>query len=262
MLENLVRNSALRIYVWATRLGVQRWPAFDRTFLTLYAAYKSHFEAGPIERLRDFVPAGSTVLDVGANVGFFTLRFARWVGDGEVIAIEPEDKNYRTLLAALDREGLQQSVRALQAVAAASTGMSRLEINPVHPADHKLSLDGTGALVDAVRLDDLIEQKRAGQPSLIKIDVQGAEMLVLQGAPEILKLSRPALFVELSETALERFGSSVSEVVSHLSQFGYEPHWLERMGPHRPASLEDIHANVGRHGYVDVLFLAPRAFSG
>ncbi len=86
-------------------------------------------------------------------------------------------------------------------------------------------------------------------------------MLVLQGAPEILKLSRPALFVELSETALERFGSSVSEVVSHLSQFGYEPHWLERMGPHRPASLEDIHANVGRHGYVDVLFLAPRAFS-
>jgi len=262
MLENLVRNSALRIYVWATRLGVQRLPAFDRVFLALYAAYKSHFEAGPIERLREFMPSGSTVLDVGANVGFFTLRFARWIGDGEVIAIEPEEKNYRTLIAALDREGLRHKARVFNAVATASAGTSRLEINPTHPADHKLSLDDTGALVDAVRLDDLIEQKGPGHPSLIKIDVQGAEMLVLQGTSEILKLSRPTLFVELSETALQRFGSSVSEVVSYLSQHDYESFWLMRAGPHRRASLVEIYSKIRRHGYVDVLFLGPRASSG
>src|SRR5690348_7719711 len=186
MLEKLVRNSALQVYGWATRLGVHRLPAFNRVFLALYAVYKSHFEAGLIDRLKEFIPDGSIVLDVGANVGFFTLRFARWIGDGEVIAIEPEEENYRRLVAALDRAGLRRKARAFKAVATACAGTSRLEINPVHPADHKLSLDGTGAVVDAVRLDDLIEKKGPLRPSLIKIDVQGAEMLVLQGAPEIL----------------------------------------------------------------------------
>src|SRR5215471_2883968 len=104
MLEKFVRSSALQLYGWATMLGVHRLPVFERVFLTFYNAYKNHFEAGPIDRLREFVPAGSIVLDVGANVGFFTLRFARWTGDdGQVIAIEPEEKNLRTLIAALDR---------------------------------------------------------------------------------------------------------------------------------------------------------------
>jgi FkbM family methyltransferase len=258
MLETLVRNSVLRVYGWATKLGLHRLPAFDRVFLALYTAYKSHFEAGPVERLREFIPAGSIVLDVGANVGFFTLRFARWIGEGEVIAIEPEEKNYRMLVTALEREDLRKKARALKAVATASAGTSHLEINPLHPADHKLSLDGTGAAVDAVRLDDLIKEKGPLRPCLIKIDVQGAEMLVLQGAPEILELARPTLFIELSENALRRFGSSVSEVVNHLSQHGYEAYWLSRTGPHRRASQEEIHANIGKHGYVDVLFLSSR----
>ena len=264
MFENLVRHSAVRLFAWVARLGLHRLPAFDRVFLALYTVYKSRFEAGPIDRLREFAPAGSTVVDVGANVGFFTLRFARWVGDGEVIAIEPEHKNFQMLIAALERADLPRKtrVRALKAVAAATRGKSHLEINPLHPADHKLSVDGTGIAVDAVRLDELIDQKGPLRPSLIKIDVQGAEMLVLQGAPEILKLSRPALFIELSEDALRRFGNSVSEIVDHLSRLGYDAFLLMRTGPHRKLSLEEIHLNVRRHGYIDVLFLNSRKSPG
>jgi FkbM family methyltransferase len=256
MLENVVRESVLRAYAWATKLGVHRLPIFDRMFLSLYDVYKRHFEAGPIERLREFVPAGSMVLDVGANVGFFTLRFARWVDIGEVIAIEPEEKNYRALEAALERNGLQRNVRVLKAVATATAGTAHIDINPIHPADHKLSVDGTGVRVDAVRLDDLVDRNGLLRPSLIKIDVQGAEMLVLQGAADILRLYRPALFVELSEDGLRRFGSSVSEVIRHLSRCDYESYWLMRAGPHQRASEEDIQASVRRHGYVDVLFLS------
>ena len=63
--------------------------------------YKQYFEAGPIDRLQEFVPSGSLVIDVGANVGFFSLRFAKWVGKGgKVISIEPEDRNYNRLIAA------------------------------------------------------------------------------------------------------------------------------------------------------------------
>jgi FkbM family methyltransferase len=256
MLQNFIRNSAVQLFGLVAKLGVHRLPVFDRIFLALYTGYKRHFEAGPIERLQDFIPIGSVVVDVGANVGFFSFRFAQWVGDGgEVISIEPEDRNYETLISALKREGLLGRVRALKAVAAATSGMMFLEINHLHPADHKISRDGTGVVVEAVRLDDLIQDKGSLRPSLIKIDVQGAEMLVLQGAPDILGISGAALFVELQEDGLKKFGTSVSAILDHLSQYGYEPYWLMRTGPHRKTNREEIYAEVARYGYVDVLFL-------
>lgn len=256
MFHNLIRNSAVRLFGLAARSGIHRLPGIDRGFLALYAAYKRYFEAGPIERLQEFAPAGSTVVDVGANVGFFSIRFARWVGEsGEVISIEPEDRNYRSLLSALKREGVTSRVRAIRAVASAARGTALLQINQLHPADHKLSRDGTGLPVEAVTLDDLIADKGLLRPALIKIDVQGAEMLVLQGASDILRLSRPALFIELDENALRRYGSSVSAILEHLSQFGYETRWLTRTGPHRTATPDDIHASIARHGYVDILFV-------
>jgi FkbM family methyltransferase len=241
-------------------LGVHRLPGFDRLFLALYGAYKKYFEAGPIDRLREFVPPGAVVIDVGANVGFFALRFADWVGiSGEVIAIEPEQHNYDTLTSALDRAGLSARTRVLKAAAAAVAGATLLEINPVHPADHKLSLDGTGLPIDGVTLDELVNDKRALRPALVKIDVQGAEMLVLQGASDILKIAGPALFIELHEEGLSRFGTSVAAILDHLSAYGYAAYWLERSGPPRPASPAEIHAKVAEIGYVDVLFLKAAA---
>jgi hypothetical protein len=143
----------------------------------------------------------------------------------------------------------------VKAVAAAVPGATYLEINQLRPADHKLSRDGTGLAVEAVRLDDLIEDKSNLRPGLVKIDVQGAEMSVLQGAPDILRLSRRALFIELDENGLGKFGTSVSAILDHLSQYGYKTYWLTRVGPHQKASAAEIHASVARNGYVDVLFL-------
>ncbi len=256
MLQDFIRDSAVRLFALVAKLGIHRLPMFDRIFRVLYMAYKRHFEAGPIERLQEFVPNGSLVIDVGANVGFFSLRFARWVGgDGEVISIEPEDHNYETLVRTLKLENRFGNVRTLKAVAAAASGTMLLEINELHPADHKLSRDGTGVPVEAVRLDDLVQHKSARRPSLVKIDVQGAEMLVLQGAADILKLAAPALFVELQEEGLKKFGTSVAAILDHLSQCGYEPYWLARSGPHAKASPAEIHAKTAGSGYVDVLFL-------
>ncbi len=256
MFQNLMRNSAVGLFGLVARSGLHRLPLIDRAFLFLYAIYKQYLEAGPVDRLREFAPSGSLVIDVGANVGFFSVRFARWVGaSGEVISIEPEDRNYDSLISAFARKDLIGRVRALKAVAAATRGTTFLEINSLHPADHKLSRDGTGIAVDAVALDDVVPDKQLRRPSLVKIDVQGAEMLVLQGATDILKVSGPALFIELHEEGLARFGTSVAAILTHLSEHGYEAHWLMRSGPHRKTGPAEIHAKVARNGYVDVLFL-------
>jgi FkbM family methyltransferase len=123
------------------------------------------------------------VIDVGANVGFYSLRFAEWVGDrGKVISIEPDDRNHRTLLLRLEQQGLLSRVHASKAVAANKGGDMFLELNSLHPADHKLSLDSSGLPVVAVMLDDLVPEPMRSRPALVKIDVQGAEILVLPGA--------------------------------------------------------------------------------
>lgn len=259
MVQRLIGSLAVWLFGLAARLGIHRLPILEPTVLKLYAIYKRCFEAGPIERLQEFVPAGSLVIDVGANVGFFSLRFAKWVGDnGKVISIEPEDRNYDSLISALKRAGLFDRVDALKAVAAAAPGKVFLEINPLHPADHKLSRDGTGLPVTAVTLD-LVHDKGPLTPALVKIDVQGAEMLVLKGAAGILRTAEPALFIELHEEGLRRFGTSVSAILNHLSEAGYEAYWLMRTGTHEKASPAEIHRKVAKIGYVDVLFLKAAA---
>lgn len=256
MFQNLVRDAAVKLFGLVARLGLHRLPGLDRAFLASYAVYKRYFEAGPIDRLRDFVPSGSLVIDVGANVGFFSLRFAKWVGDGgKVISIEPEDRNYDSLISALKRAGLLARVDARKAVAAATSGMMFLEINPLHPADHKLSRDGSGLAVTAVTLDEIVRDKSPLRTALVKIDVQGAEMLVLEGATNILRSDGPALFIELHEAGLNKFGSSVSAILDHLSEYDYGAYWLMRKGAHRKASPAEIHAKIARGEYIDVLFL-------
>ena len=255
MLRNLLKNSAVNLFAFAAKVGVHRLPGFHRVFLTLYPIYKRHFEAGPIDRLREFVPEGSVVIDVGANVGFFSLRFAEWVGSGgKVIAIEPEDRNYDSLIAALTRAGVRDRVDALKAVASAEPGTTFLEINPLHPADHKLSRNGVGLPVAAVTLDALVDNKGPLRPALVKIDVQGAEMLTLQGMTDILKLADAALFIELSEQGLTKFGSSVSAILQLLAGHGYAPYWLTQTG-HQKANRSEIDEKTAGTRYADVLFL-------
>lgn len=260
MLKQFARNSAVKLFSLAARMRLHRIPLFNRAFLASYSIYKQYFEAGPIDGLKEFVPPGALVIDVGANVGFFAVRFARWVGgSGKVIAIEPEEENFGHLLSALGRAGVLDRVQAIKAVAAAEPGTRLLEINPLHPADHKLSVDDSGTPVAAVTIDELARAEPAPKATLIKIDVQGAEMLVLRGAAEVLRTARPALFIELHDDSLRRFGTSSAAVLNYLSGFGYVPHWLEHGRAHQKTDLEGIRAAAARSGYVDVLFLADAA---
>ena len=254
--QSFIRNSVVRLFGLVAKWGIMRLPLVEPAYLALYAFYKKYAEAGPVERLREFAPNASLVIDVGANVGFFSVRFAEWVGSaGKVIAIEPEDNNCRNLLAILKRTGLCERVQVIKAVAASKAGAALLEINSLHPADHKLSRDGKGILVEAITLDELNLSAWGRGPSLIKIDVQGAEMLVLKGATRLLAETSPALFIELHEEGLVRLGTSTFEILDHLSSIGYAPYWLMRSGAHQKTEPSEICSRIAKAGYVDVLFL-------
>jgi FkbM family methyltransferase len=255
-MKRAVQQASLAAYRALARTGLLKQAWAWRLFLAMYSPYKIWIEAGPVDQLKDFIVTGSTVVDVGANVGFFTLRFASWVGEqGHVIAIEPDVHNFRTLAAKIDGAGLQRRVRLHQAAAAAAAGSLRLKRNELHPGDHRITLGGEGIAVPAVTVDDVVAAAGAKRVSLVKIDVQGAEMLVLAGAKRTLDTMRPALFVEVDDRALRSFGSSARALVALVESAGYDMYELAGEGSPQKLSRERFCARLKRGSYSDVLFL-------
>jgi len=179
------------------------------------------------------VPAGGTFVDVGAHVGWYTLKAAQVVGPkGHVIAVEP---NRETLVQL--RDNIRASrVNAIVVVAPvacsesettltfyatsrANTGGSSLSLaNAAQDAPITASYP-----VRARRLDDIVEEARVGRVDAIKIDVEGAEFLVLKGAAETLDRDRPIVAVELIDRQLKAMGSSAAELIAFMRSHGYTP---------------------------------------
>ena len=248
-----LQHLLLLAYRVAMRSGVLNLPGMRWVFEACYGLYKQFVEARYVALLRPWVVPGTIVVDVGANAGFFTRYFAEWTGpEGRVLAIEPEQRNVERLSAMIRAHRLDRVVDVVHAAAAEQAGQVALTVDPFHPAGHYLSPDGVPTR--AVTIDDLVRQHPQGRVSLIKIDVQGAELRVLQGAAWTLQSSRPALLVELDDKALRSQGASVAAVVEFLASFGYRGQLMSSRGLSPVFARQDLVTESLAHEYIDALF--------
>lgn len=242
-------------YRMAIDSGALRLPGMRSVYEASYGVYKRFAEARYVDLLRAQVPPGTTVIDVGANIGFFTWYFAAWTGPtGRVIAIEPETATFERMQSILRSKGLDAIVVPVHAAAAERAGQVTLKVDRYHPAGHYLSPGGVPT--PAVTIDDLVRQFPKGRVSFIKIDVQGAELRVLQGATQTLAASRPGLLVELDEPALRSQHASIEAVVAFLASFGYHGRLLLPGGLSPVCSPAELVAKSLEYDYVDALFVA------
>jgi FkbM family methyltransferase len=159
------------------------------------------FEPSELDFLRSSARPGTVAMDVGANVGITTIPMAcaLWP-DGRVIACEPSSENAERLSANVHRNGLT-NVEVLEVAASNCDGHTRLQLAS-DPAYHSITRvaqeKATGRYIDVPvsRLDTIWE--RGGRPrvSLIKIDVEGAELEVLKGSVRLIEACKPDLLVE------------------------------------------------------------------
>lgn len=244
-------------YAAVARTGALDAGPGRRAFEAAYLGYKRFVEAGAVARLRRHVAPGSTVIDVGANIGYFTRAFAEWVGpEGRVLAVEPEPRNVASLRRRLRKAGLDGRVEVLEGVAAERSGAFRLAVNPTHPGDHKLSEDGVE--VQGWSIDDLIDQRPGRRVSFIKIDVQGAEDQVIAGAERLLARDLPTLLVEIDAAAMAAMGQSAEALLAKIAAFGYEGRVWSRTGTGKILSVDQQLQAAQLAGYVDILFQAKR----
>jgi FkbM family methyltransferase len=252
-----IQQILLQLYKFAVRIGLTRTTIWQEFFYRTYMFYKSNIEARHTDYLQQFVPQGATVIDVGANIGFFARKFGQWVGqNGKVIAIEPEINNVKLLQRGLQRAGLDTVVDVIHAAATESDGEISLVVDPYHPANHRV---GQSNVKVAARSIDSLMANNDKPITLIKIDVQGAEAQVLAGAKEILRRFHPAIFIEIGVDILDNFGSTAEGVILSLVELGYEAHILDKAGISAALTTQQALDIVNQQSYADFVFIVPES---
>ena len=202
--------------------------------------------------LRERLARGDVVLDVGANVGVFSLLAASLVGpEGQVHAFEPLRRNAVLLERSAQESGLR-NVAVVNAAAGDRAGTLRLLTHPstsnsATPAAAGERLTSAGStLVDVpmVRLDDALSS--LDRLDLVKIDVAGMEPAVVRGAERLLQRFRPALVCEFHPWAIERVGASPADHLALLAGLYGRIEVLHRDGTREPGADADAVMAVWR----------------
>jgi len=187
--------------------------------------YLGSYEREETRVLRRVLRRGGTVVDVGANVGYFTALAARCVGEsGRVIAFEPSPYAFERLTALLKRNALRSCVVENLGLSDWS-GEVALYLDDSY-RNHSPTMSRQGgqeyARVRVETLDAVLDRLRVECIDLMKIDVGGHEPRVLDGARRSIESGRvKTLLCEFNDHWLRCAGSSASELAQKVVQLGF-----------------------------------------
>lgn len=224
--RKLVAESSDGVFAFDVRDMIVGW----------HVGLRGNWEKVETEFLKQIVQEGDRVIDVGANLGWFTVVLAKLVGSrGEVIAFEPEPRNYSLLCENVQMNAVEKQVRLFQLALADENSDVRLELCDDNWGNHRMRSDRKPAsagekgfsrvcTVPARTLDESLAEKGGPATSfrLLKIDCEGAEVAVFRGAKRTLT-NTEYLLSEYYPAAMERAGFDAGEfrelVKPHFSSF-------------------------------------------
>ncbi|MGP4004783.1 FkbM family methyltransferase [Streptomyces sp. 8N706] len=222
--------SALRTHAVAAAL---RW-----------GAHRFPFVEDEVAGLRDLVRPGAACVDIGAEYGLYTWVLSALAGPtGQVHSVEPLPGPNRWLRTAARLLGAR-NVTVHRTALGARPGHGTLSLPirrglPVHGRAYLTEgADGPGPNAEfrtarsvnaPVRtLDQLAHEAGLERLTLVKADVEGAELAVLEGGSDTLRRHRPTLLLEIERRHLDKYGAYPADVLRHLRDYGYRAHRRQR----------------------------------
>lgn len=212
---------------------------------------------------------GDGFIDIGANIGYYSLLAAKKVGTrGVVVAIEASPPIYSTLTWHM-RFNRRRNVRTVQAAAMAKRSIVRLFAGNPDNIGKTSTIPRTGECVDVqgLPLSEILEENEIKRARIIKIDVEGAELHVLHGLLPLLDGMRPDLEIvmEVSPSLMPGAMQSAEEIFSIMQEHGFAAQrfdndyrvgsYLRRGARRRPYSMEAAEVDA----QADVLFSKVRS---
>jgi FkbM family methyltransferase len=190
------------------------------------SVYFNKMEPEQTESMHRELNEGDVFFDIGANVGYYSILASKLVGkDGSVIACEPVIRN----LAFLQQHVVlnkAENVRILAFACSSENGTARFSLGP-NSAMGQLTRGGEADVLVPTLTLDTIAQEMDLLPDVLKIDVEGAEFGVLQGAMEILKRRKPTIFLSTHSIELREACLNLLKEIGYKTEpliGGNEPH--------------------------------------
>lgn len=167
---------------------------FNRQFSPFYFhAFKDGYEVTVARSIQHFLPNDGVFVDVGSNWGYFPLLFASQENfRGKIFAFEPVPSTYRDLRSVIEQAGLEDRVESHEMAVGAEEGTVTMNL-PRHSGLASIDTGGTGAFKVSVGTLDSFQWEHV---DVIKVDVEGFEQAVFEGAAETLKRCRPMVVFE------------------------------------------------------------------
>lgn len=200
------------------------------------------FEPDEIRLFPTFVRPGDNCVDVGANIGLHTTNLARAVGPtGRIFAFEPVKKN--ALMVQLNCELNGFANVTVEAMPLSDKGGKTLGATLPEGDSAYAFFAETPEGTPSVTLDEYLVARGIQAVHFVKIDVEGAEMMVLRGARQLLSShGRPhTVVVEVVTEYLARFSDTTTELMAVMQGHGYVAHCL-RQGNLVPVTVNDVSA--------------------
>ncbi len=163
-----------------------------------------------------------TFIDIGANIGYYSILVAGQNGQNNVYAFEPSAKNFERLTNNINLNKLQNIITVNKAI-----GNKNEAVKLYHTEDNNAGMHTLNAqnniyeTVQQIILDEWVTQQNIGAINYIKMDIEGAEMQALQGMQHILTTQKPTLLIEIANEHLSRFNTNSAAIHAFLQQFGY-----------------------------------------
>ncbi len=182
------------------------------------------------ELVLEILRPGDVFVDVGANIGYFSVLAASVVGEeGAVFAFEPDPDNFRLLQANAELNAQQQAITPVPAALSDASGKGQLYLAADNLGDHQVYAGGEprpSVPITLYRGSDFLGS-RLQRMDLLKVDTQGSEFNVIAGLmPLLFALRRkPRIIIELTPYSLREAGASGRELIELLAQLG-QPLWI------------------------------------
>lgn len=182
---------------------------------SIHGCFLGSYEYQETSIFEERVKKGDIVFDIGAHVGYYTLLSAVLVGDkGKVFAFEPVPRNLFYLYRHLKINHFS-NVKIFEIAVSDLEGMETFVSDTFNQSQSHFSLQGN-LVVKKNSLDELFSRKEIPEPDFIKIDVEGAEKLVILGAKSLLQSVHPDIVISFHSFQLKK------ECCDLLRQFNYE----------------------------------------